>query len=599
MEADLLNTRYQEAVRSIELYLQQLTKKGVRGIQPLNKEDVSSHYGNCFSQGWEIPSLCEEQRYKLRILLPLFAPFSPPRIAVWPAPSILEWPHLEENGLLCLMSDEATHSIYNCGAVARDLLKDAINLVNASISGTNVTDFENEFESYWKRWCGTDKDKYVYTCYLPVGTSCWISSWHSQAGLFLAENEKSLLNWMEHRYGNDIRSKVTPQNIPLLWLRRPLRPKEYPKNVNMLRSILKELDVDDSMLKKLLSNTQSVHHSILLGFNTSRGIGFAGLSIGSPTTPLQKGFKNQPPENVITMRYGAAKVTGLRTIRLDTPWIHGRDQNQKVNTLLEKTVLVLGIGSIGSFVTEILAMSGVGELTLVDPENLASENASRHVLGINSINKNKALILADNLNNRFPHLKIRGYNVSCETLYASKYFDTHKPDLIISTIGSWRTEGWLNALVMAEKSPIQSPIVFGWTEPHAAAGHAIVFINKKGCLRCMSNDMGEIKIPVTSWPESGTLISVPACGGSFQPYGAIESSHIYSLVAQLAIDVLLGNIKTSTHRVWIGAKKILDTENGTWNKSWVIKYGAPNNGEFSQEINIEIDPRCPECGEQP
>ena len=589
----MLNRRYQEAARSIELLLEPL-----EGVRTLNERDMSFYNRGLFSQGWEIPGLFEGAEYMLRVLLPYTSPFSPPRIAVWPTPSLLEWPHLEEKGLLCLMSDTATYSIYDCGGVTKYLLIDAIKFVNDSLSGANISDFEDEFQSYWGRWDAA-KNNYMYIFCLPIGPSRWVSSWHSQGLLLVADNEAELLKWIEHRYGKENLSKVRPQKIPLLWLPRPLRPKEYPKSVNMLCSILKALDVDNGIVKRLLVDEQLKDHSVVLGFQGRKGAWFAGLFIGNPAIPLKKGgfTKKRPPDNIIFMRYGGAKIIGAQATRLDSSWIHGRDYNLQERLLSERSVIIFGIGSIGSFIAKLLEMSGVGELILVDPEMLSSENPGRHVLGINSIGRNKAKALAEKLNAEFPHLKICGYDMTCENFFSAVFPTIQKPDLIISTIGSWQSEGWLNA--MAVNLTIHSPILYGWTEPHAAAGHAVVFHTGQGCLRCIRDDMGKEKLPVTSWPEDGTMVPVLACGGYFQPYGAVELSHIHGLIADLALDVLLGNTMTSTHKIWIGPKKIIESAGGRWNISWIENFGEPGKGGYLKDIEMLPDTDCPECGRRP
>lgn len=581
------NARYQEAIRGIEKLLSPLI-----GIRRLNKGEIA-FYGSPFSEGWEIPGLCERSEHKLRILLPSTAPFAPSRIAVWPVPPSLAWPHVEEKGLLCLMSETDTYSIEDCAGVTQYLLTDAIILLNDCVSEANFGDFEDEFQSYWRRWDAA-KNNCIYVHCLPVGPSRWVSSLHNRDYLRVADSETELLDWMDHRYGKDVKSKVRPQNVPLIWLPRPLRPKEYPNNVKMLSSILNEMEVDDSMLKRLLVDQQLKHHSVVLGFKGRQGVGFAGLFIGNSVIPLRRGgFTKNPPDNLILMRYGGAKIRGAQAIRLDSSWVHGRDHNPQERNLSEKSVVILGIGSLGSSLAPLLAMSGVGELILVDPERLSSENSGRHVLGVDSIGMNKAIKLASDLSTRFPHLKIHGYDMTCQTFYATTLPTIRKPNLIISTIGDWRQDGWLNA--MSVDSFIQSPILYGWSEPHAAAGHAVIFQNGQGCLRCLRDILGRVNVPVTSWPEDGTLVPVPACGGFFQPYGAIEISHIHGLIADLALDVLLDNTITSAHRVWIGSNKIIKTTGGIWNPLWIAKHGDPGSGGCIQDIEVLPDTDCPEC----
>src|SRR5262249_30087209 len=91
-------------------------------------------YGRDFALGWEVPQLIENSDTKLRVLVPETVPYSPPRIAVAPAPLPLTWPHLEEAGLLCLLPEGATHEIENPGQLTLDLLSDGAAVVQAGIS---------------------------------------------------------------------------------------------------------------------------------------------------------------------------------------------------------------------------------------------------------------------------------------------------------------------------------------------------------------------------------------------------------------------------------------------------------------------------------
>jgi hypothetical protein len=81
-------------------------------------------------------------------------------------------------------------------------------------------------------------------------------------------------------------------------------------------------------------------------------------------------------------------------------------------------------------------------------------------------------------------------------------------------------------------------IVFGWTEPHAVAGHAALLTGGDGCLLCHFEETGLPKLKVAKW-EQETMLSEPACGGSFQPYGPVEIMAINSMIASLAIDSLV------------------------------------------------------------
>jgi hypothetical protein len=142
---------------------------------------------------------------------------------------------------------------------------------------------------------------------------------------------------------------------------------------------------------------------IVLGMQTQRGVAFAGLQVHK-VAGLQHGFRGRPPDAVILSRYNAAATTGARVVRFDPSWVHGRDQNLQATTLETKKVVLVGIGSVGSGVADLLAKAGVGAMTCIDPENLTSANSSRHLLGAPAVGVNKAVGVGRSLARRFPHL---------------------------------------------------------------------------------------------------------------------------------------------------------------------------------------------------
>jgi molybdopterin/thiamine biosynthesis adenylyltransferase len=277
-------------------------------------------------------------------------------------------------------------------------------------------------------------------------------------------------------------------------------------------------------------------------------------------------------------------------VRFDASWVHGRDQNPEAATLRAKKVMIIGLGSVGSSVADLLVKAGVGKVALVDPEALASANGSRHLLGATAVGVNKAAAVGQNLASRFPHLE--------GTAFAGQFTDAQQPiitslrsaDLILSLSGNWPAESLLDTIWRADSD--LPPIVYGWTEPHAAAGHALVLMQDGGCLRCVLSDMGKARLPVTIWTEN-TLLQIPACGDMFQPYGATELAHIQALIAELALDVLLQRVADSTHRVWIGRHDLLTRAGGSWDPAWIAAYGDPGGG--GQLRDIQFNAGCAEC----
>lgn len=568
-----------------------------QGARPLTDRELAAH-GKQFVAGWQLPELLNSGKHQLHLLLPEGFPFSRPRVAVDPAEPVLKWPHLEEGGLLCVSPDEAPHSPEDSAASVVHAIERAQTLVKDCLEGRGFEQFEDEFVSYWNHWAKTEQP--VRSLCRPDGPSRPVRAWFGKSFTVVAENDESLRAWLEGFFGEKMeRGNFTPREIPFVWLEKVPRPADYPGNVGALLRLVQSDDQSKALLEGLLLDKAASNKTVLLGCRTRQGVGLGAVRILKPQAPrgggdplTKGGFRGTPPKSILLARYFVAPVVGANVIRCDPSWVHGRDHNPALDMLLTKSVVILGVGSVGSSVATLLAKTGVGKITLVDPQLLASENTSRHELGANSVAKGKAAQLAASIRQRFPHLTIEAEGKSWQEFMRTKPEQLTSADLIISTMGAWSHESELNAAVL--ESPSFTPILYGWTEQHAAAGHAVVFMDQTACLRCLTDDLGALRIPVTSW-GGDTMKQIPACGGSFQPYGAVELEHTIALIAELALDVLAGEMDASTHRVWIGHRHVLERAGGRWNPGWVKANLDPGDGGRILELSVSGDPQCPAC----
>ena len=67
------------------------------------------------------------------------------------------------------------------------------------------------------------------------------------------------------------------------------------------------------------------------------------------------------------------------------------------NALSAKHIAIAGCGSIGGTVADIATRTGVGTLTLIDPDLVSPENIGRHVLTSSAIGQRKVDALASHL----------------------------------------------------------------------------------------------------------------------------------------------------------------------------------------------------------
>mgnify|MGYP005719751549 CR=1 FL=1 len=80
---------------------------------------------------------------------------------------------------------------------------------------------------------------------------------------------------------------------------------------------------------------------------------------------------------------------------------------QGMLNLSKAHVLVAGVGGVGGFVIEALARAGVGELTIIDHDNVSPSNKNRQIIALNSTQgQNKAEVMAQRIDDINPDCKV-------------------------------------------------------------------------------------------------------------------------------------------------------------------------------------------------
>jgi len=279
-------------------------------------------------------------------------------------------------------------------------------------------------------------------------------------------------------------------------------------------------------------------------------------------------------------------------VRADAPWIHGRGKDSRQPQLAATHVVLIGCGSVGAQVAGNLSMAGVGRLTLIDPETLTFANTGRHPLGANRVEDHKAEALALDLRRRFPHHQFDFQNTTWQTVRRTHPDILRSASLIVSAASDWNSESELNVWHLDHGQ--EQPIVYGWTEPHACAGHAVVISRGMNtCFACGFRDSGLPRLKVAEWSGS-TVQQEPGCGAVFQPYGPTELSHTTTLVAELALDVLLGSVNGPEHRIWACRERFLRSVAGAWTDAWMELTNGRSEGGFVFD-RLWDNPGCGVC----
>ncbi len=95
-----------------------------------------------------------------------------------------------------------------------------------------------------------------------------------------------------------------------------------------------------------------------------------------------------------------------------------------LETLNDKTVLVVGVGGVGSFCVEALARTGVGHLILIDKDCVEPSNINRQLVAtLDTVDQIKVNVLKE---------RIRTLNPNCIVDTFAFFYDQTKDDVIFS-----------------------------------------------------------------------------------------------------------------------------------------------------------------------
>ncbi|WP_169801060.1 HesA/MoeB/ThiF family protein, partial [Novosphingobium naphthalenivorans] len=212
-----------------------------------------------------------------------------------------------------------------------------------------------------------------------------------------------------------------------------------------------------------------------------------------------------------------------------------------MTTFADKTIALVGCGTIGGYLAKFLAQSGAGAnkpLFLIDRQLLSPGNIGRHLLGTAYIGMPKAEALRDELKRFHPDCDARA--VSDE--FAACLDVVRSADLIVDASGEWNTQCALNGQFFEDQEIKAEAILHSWICGNGAAVQS--FTNLKGddfCFRCMRPDPSKPSRYTALNPKTEAVIEEATCGdGAYFPYSVAAPSMAAGLTLEMALGVING-----------------------------------------------------------
>lgn len=129
-----------------------------------------------------------------------------------------------------------------------------------------------------------------------------------------------------------------------------------------------------------------------------------------------------------------------------------------------KSALIVGCGSVGSFISLELARAGVGSFILVDSDTLEIHNICRHQLGFRDLGRYKVDAVADAIRNINPSAKITKFKGILQDM-PTEYLDGFEDGIVIGTGDNRESSAYGNDVAKALQVPFVSTGC--WQRAHA------------------------------------------------------------------------------------------------------------------------------------
>lgn len=492
-------------------------------------------------QGFEFVGKTDDGWFKLRGLLtppgtdrgcpcevqldPTF--FDLPRIRLLDIPPELPKavPHFGADGGLCyLAKGTVVLDIYDPVGQSLACLKRAAAVFGQVLKGEMIDDLAEEFFAYWNGWlCFVDMQGE------DLGRqNCIVAQANGNPLWFITDDEDRT-----RRKLNSLGYQVTDKTVLTYRVKttaqpRPLASHWPPETVGDVLAWQSTLDprCRRKIHERIKEGESKKANGVLIVIESPlMTYGFAVLFDRQALAQKTKLADRKD------LSYGL-KVMPVSMIRIDDRYLAQRNI-PKSKTLAGKRIALVGCGTIGGYLSDMLVKAGAGtcggKLTLVDFDGLLPQNIGRHRLGFPDLLLNKADAMAKELKRLAPGAEVYALPVDVRQAQLGQL------DLLIDATGEESLGHWLSGRYRAP-----TPMLSVWIEGPGTAVRALLRTNASGaCYRCLwhSNRRGELR---STLDPLHTILAGHGCEGLYVPFPASVSVQAASLGAEMALDWVNG-----------------------------------------------------------
>jgi molybdopterin/thiamine biosynthesis adenylyltransferase len=232
-------------------------------------------------------------------------------------------------------------------------------------------------------------------------------------------------------------------------------------------------------------------------------------------------------------------IRRISVYRIDDKYLAGRNLPGS-KTLAGLRVGLIGCGTIGGYLAEMLAKAGAGtvggQLTLVDMGRFEPGNLGRHRLGFNALLMSKAEAMREELRFVAPGINVAAIPGDVKEVNLGPL------DLLIDATGEQGLTDWLTW-----KYADKVPFLAAWVEGAGVAVRALMKAEREfACARCVSQPPLKDQYRVFDVPPE-VIMKGHGCEGLYVPFPASTSVQAAALAMEM-VQTWLDGAKTPSFR---------------------------------------------------
>jgi len=267
-------------------------------------------------------------------------------------------------------------------------------------------------------------------------------------------------------------------------------------------------------------------------------------------------------------------------------------------------VLVAGLGSVGSFVTELLAMSGIMRFILFDYDKIEAANICRQNVQISDIGRYKTKVAAGKIRGKNPYAQVETHELKI-TGQEKEFLRerVRRSDIVIGPVDKREPRIILNRLCVEEGKPL---ILMGAF--HRAFGVQILFMRKPKidpCYVCylMSRPPEDKNHWGSNLDQDGLIPYADRPVPNPEPGLAVDIAPMTVMTSGLCINYLLRNKPTTMRPLdqdLIAQRYIyLNRREGPYEGLKPLGFNVGDSPHILSWWGIELkrNPACPVCGD--